>query len=370
MDRISLYENNDTGFTRVSNCFIDHFMTNANEAQIKIYLYLLRSVSSGADIAVSDIADRFNYTERDILRALIYWDRHGLISLDFDDNRNVRGICLNNAERPVSQGSVYSVSGIAPGRILHEEVRPVAAPDRMLQEAAAPVGIPHEDAAPERAVSPARPFYSSGQIQDFRDNAEVKALLFTTEQYLKRSLSSSDLSSILYIYDSLHFDADFICYLVEYCVNSGHRNMHYIESVALDWNERGIRSIKDAKRDNENRKEYYDVLKAFGLSGRNPVKNEIDLIRRWKDEYGFSQEMIIEAVNRTMSSISKPSFQYADSILRSWREKKVSSVADIEAEDRSHSAVKKDSGRGSVKVHNFKERDYDFSELEKKFARN
>lgn len=384
MDRISLYENNDTGSTRVSNCFIDHFMTNANEAQIKIYLYLLRSVSSGADIAVSDIADRFNYTERDILRALIYWDRHGLISLDFDDNRNVRGICLNNAERSVPQGSVSPVSGILPGGTLHEEpvsvaapapafsgeALPMAAPGRILPAETAPAPAFPEENAPEKAVSPARPFYSSGQIRDFRENAGVRDLLFTTEQYLKRSLSSSDLSSILYIYDSLHFDADFICYLVEYCVNSGHRNMHYIESVALDWNERGIRSIEDAKRDNEYRREYYDVLKAFGLSGRNPVKSDIDHIRRWKDEYGFSQELIIEAVNRTMSSISKPSFQYADSILRSWRDRKVSSIADIEAGDRSHNAVRKDSGRGPLKVHNFKERDYDFSELEKKFARN
>ncbi len=344
VERISLYEKKDTGSTKVSNCFIDHFMTDANEAQIKIYLYLLRAVSSGTDISVSDIADRFNYTERDILRSLIYWDSRGLISLDFDDNKIVRGIGLNPnpVVKTVSQGSVTSVSGF------DKEPYP----------------------AQQKSITPARPFYSSGQIQDFKDNEEVRDLLFTTEQYLKRSLSSSDLSSILYIYDSLHFDADLICFLVEYCVNSNHKNMHYIESVAMDWNERGIRSIEDARADMENRREYYDVLKAFGLSGRNPVKSDIDFIRRWKDEYGFSSELILEAVHRTMSSISKPSFQYADSILKSWREKKVSALSDLEAADRGHFAETRENSGNTRKVRNFKERDIDFSELEKKFARN
>ena len=341
MERISLYEKKDNGYIKVSNCFVDFFLKEANEAQIKVYLYLLRSVSSGADISVPDIADRFNYTERDIIRSLIYWDKKGLISLDFDEDRNVKGICLNPAEKPLlqpsqqpSQGSVSPVSGAKPAR-----------------------DIP-------------RPFYSSGQIQDFRENSDVRGLLFAAEQYLGRPLSSSDLNSILYIYDGLHFDTDLIEYLVEYCVSSGHRNMHYIEAVALDWHEKGILTIEDAKLENDGHKDCYEVLKAFGISGRNPVKSEIDYIRRWKDEYGFSSELIIEAVNRTMSSISKPSFRYADSILRRWKIKNVTSVSDLEAEDRLFEADKKDDAPRTNVYHNFKERDYDFSELEKKFARN
>ena len=125
-----------------------------------------------------------------------------------------------------------------------------------------------------------------------------------------------------------------------------------------------------------NRKEYYEVMKAFGLSGRNPVKPEMDFIRRWRDEYGFSTELIIEAANRTMSTISKPSFQYADTILRNWREHRVSKLSDIADADRAHEAEKKEKplreetdGR-STKFQNFHERDIDFSDLEKKFARN
>ncbi len=336
-------------------------MTAANEAQIKIYLYLLRSVSSGKDISLPLIADRFNYTERDIIRALIYWDKQGLITLDYDDNKNVKGICLNVVERPVTQNSTLSVSGLRteiPGRVESPAQTVISAP----------------------AGSQARPFYPAGQLQEFKDNPEMKGLLFTAEQYLKRTLSSSDLSSILFLYDNLHFDVDLIEFLIEHCVSAGHRNIRYIESVGRDWDERGIRTVEQARIETGmNRKEYYDVLKAFGLSGRNPVQVEIDFIRRWKDEYGFSSDIIIEAVNRTMSTISKPSFQYADSILQHWKKANVSKLSDIAEADRAHEIRKKEKDSqtesapksgSAMKFQNFDERDYDFSELEKKFARN
>ena len=359
MDRISLYEKKDISYTKVSNSFIDHYMTDANEAQIKIYLYLLRSVVSGDEISVAVIADRFNYTERDILRSLIYWDKKGLITLDHDEYGNVRGICLNNIEKPVFHGSIAPVCGT-----MATEEKKADKPE--VKETS--------------SVSTARPFYSAGQIREFRENSEVKGLLFMTEQYLGRPLSSSDYSSILYIYDSLHFDVALIEYLIDHCVNSGHRNMRYIESVALDWSEKGIHSVEEARYETgAGRREYYDVLKAFGLSGRNPVKTEMDYIRRWRDEYGFSSELIIEAVNRTMNAISKPSFQYADSILQRWRAKHVSKMSDVAEDDRAHETMKKEKepaakqqerSASSTRFTNFKERDYDFSELEKKFARN
>ncbi len=340
MEKISLYENRNTGYTKVSDCFIDHFMTGANEAQIKIYLYLLRSVSSGEDISVPAIADRFNYTERDILRSLIYWDKCGLITLDYDENRNVRGICLNEVKKPV--------------------------PESVEKE--------HEHTSPS---SSARPFYPAERLRQFRDDQNVSALLFTAEQYMKRPLSSSDLNSILYIYDALHFSTDLIEYLIAHCVDSGHRSMKYVESVAIDWHSKDITTIEEARYETENnRKEYYDVLRAFGLSGRNPVKTEIDYIRKWKEEYCFSSDLIIEAVNRTMSAISKPSFKYADSILRRWKEKNISLLSEVEKDDleretrKPEPPEKKGIPGKATRFQNFTERDYDFSELEKRFARN
>mgnify|MGYP000110404848 FL=1 len=63
--------------TVVSNFFIDEYMKDANDAQIKVYLYLLRMMTAGLTTSVSDIADKFNHTEKDVLRALKYWEKAG-----------------------------------------------------------------------------------------------------------------------------------------------------------------------------------------------------------------------------------------------------------------------------------------------------
>ena len=47
MPRLTIYKNNHTESTVISNLFIDNYMAEANDAQIKVYLYLLRMMDAG-----------------------------------------------------------------------------------------------------------------------------------------------------------------------------------------------------------------------------------------------------------------------------------------------------------------------------------
>ena len=73
MPRLTIYKNNHKESTVLSNLFIDEYMADANDAQIKVYLYLLRMMDAHQATSVSDMADKFNYTEKDVVRALTYW---------------------------------------------------------------------------------------------------------------------------------------------------------------------------------------------------------------------------------------------------------------------------------------------------------
>lgn len=64
MARLTIYRDNDTDSTVVSNLFIDEYMKDANDAQLKVYLYLLRMMNGHLPTSVSDIADKFNHTEK------------------------------------------------------------------------------------------------------------------------------------------------------------------------------------------------------------------------------------------------------------------------------------------------------------------
>ena len=93
MGTIKLEGSSQTMATIVSNYFLDEYMPNANGEFVKIYLYLLRALSSpDMDISICHIADIFNHTEKDVVRALRYWEQIGLLDLKFDSNKVLTNI--------------------------------------------------------------------------------------------------------------------------------------------------------------------------------------------------------------------------------------------------------------------------------------
>ena len=50
----TVYSENDRGSTLISNLFIDQYMKDANDAQLKVYLYLLRMMNAGRPTSISD----------------------------------------------------------------------------------------------------------------------------------------------------------------------------------------------------------------------------------------------------------------------------------------------------------------------------
>lgn len=266
--------------------FIDHYMPEANGEYVKVYLLLLRcQASPNRELTISGIADILDDTEKDVIRALKYWKKQGLLDYEITEE------AVSSAPRADAQA-------------------PEAA---NVQEQAAP--------SPEN-------------VTRFRNRKELKELLFVAEQYLGKTLSATDMKTITYFYDELGMSTDLIEYLIEYCVENGHKSMHYIQKVALSWADQKIRTPEEAKQSAAfYSKSCYGVLKAFGITGRSPAASELAYIQRWSGEYGFSDELILEACNRTMNSIHQPSFDYAESILKSWLEGGAKNRKDVEALD-------------------------------------
>ena len=92
MSRLKICQDGCDGVTIVPNRFIDEFMPQANDAQLKIYLYLLRTMNAGRPLDIPEIADAFNHTEKDVMRALKYWEKRGVLRLEYDTARTLTGI--------------------------------------------------------------------------------------------------------------------------------------------------------------------------------------------------------------------------------------------------------------------------------------
>ena len=334
--------------TIVSNVFIDYYMSNANGEYVKTYLYLLRAVSTGEVFSVISIADKLNYTERDVCRGLKFWEQQGILSLSYDPADNLTGITLLPIKKP--ETSVSSTK---------KEKSVILSPQKNIL-----------------SNTPEKRNFSLNEMQQFREQTDIQEIICVAEQYLGKTLSNTDINTLLYIYDGLKFSTELIEYLIEYCVTKEHKSMHYIEATAIGWTEQGIKTPAQAKEISDAyNKNYFAVLKAFGIRNRYPAPAEQQMITTWTNDYGFSLDIIVEACNRTMKALHKPSFEYTDGILIRWKNNGVQKLCDITPLDVEHKNKqnKKEAthkGNTSQKPYNnrfinFEQRSYDYEQLER-----
>lgn len=315
--------------TVLENEFIDRYMPKANGEYVKVYLMLLRHLDESASLpAPSRLADLLECTEKDILRAFKYWEGQGL--LEYKEEATDRSL---QAEVSPSEASLT--------------VAPVSGTDKSV---------------------------NTGK---HGNRKEFKELLFVAEQYLGKTLSATDINAITYFYETLQMSADLIEYLIEYCVENGHKSIHYIQKVALSWHSQDIRTAEQAKTNSVlYNKNCYSILNAYGIKGRAPAASEIAYIRKWHEEYAFSLEIILEACDRTMNMIHQPNFEYTDSILKNWYKKNVQTLEDVSVLDAAFTRAKADKARqqttqpskpsGRNKFNNFENRSYDMNDLERR----
>lgn len=372
MAKLTLYKDNFVDYTVVSNLFIDKYMGDANDAQLKVYLYLIRMLSADKATSVSDIADKFNHTEKDVMRSLRYWEKQGLLTLEFDQGKNLVGIYVNSISNPAKSDSANS----------EPENRASLSSD-----AIAPFSPVTEVILPESAVtasvatfSPAydpyaKPIFTPEQLKEFKSRKNVRQLLIIAEKYLSRPLSISEMQTILFFSDTLHFSDDLIIALLEYCIDQGKKDFRYIEKVAVNWAQEGISTPEEAQKSSgKYSKTVYTIMNELGKSTA-PTSKEMEYITRWVKEYEFPMEIILDACQRTVLATDRHRFEYCDSILTSWKNEGVCQKSDIAKMDELHQKKKssaKSTGKSvpAGKFGQFSQNEYDFDDLTKKLISN
>ena len=342
MKTLVLKNNFQMNMTMLPNSFVDHYMANANGEFVKVYLFLLRHVEDAASsLSISMIADYLNNTENDVLRAFRYWESVGLLRLGHGPDGGITAVEFLRDEEENTCGDTTDFSGCTSS-------------------------YPQDSIPAQTPVAP---------VTEFRSEA-VSA---PVESNIQTPVSNAvPLDTFTYFYDTLHMSADLIEYLIESCVENGHKSMHYIQKVAISWVENGVETVSQAK---EQAAAYsrncYTVLNAFGIKNRGPASSELEYINKWADTYGFSADIIQEACRRTISATHQPSFEYADSILTKWYECNIHHLTDINALD--HEFQKERSLHRSPvtkpknvtrNLNNFERRSYDMDSLEEQLLKS
>ena len=172
-DKITLLYNVQNEVTVLPNKFIDEYMIKADGEYVKIYLLILRLQGMGLPVDVDHLADHLELTRKDVLRALSYWEKAGL---------------LQAAEPSVPEKTASAAS----------------------------TGTQKGASSPTITSVPEKTTLSPTDVENSMKDTDLERTIYMAETYIGRPFSTSELNSFCYINDQLHFSSDLMEYLIEY----------------------------------------------------------------------------------------------------------------------------------------------------------
>lgn len=306
-----------TQYVTVPMHFIHDVMPNANGTFVKIYLYALSLAQSGTEMNNADIAKALGILESDVMQAFTYWYQNGVLI--------IRDNVVEFLDFPT------------------------------------PPELPKSEVT-EQALNPIE------QVTAAVSANEALADMYTLAQgVLDKTLTTSEIQTLYWIYDNLKFSPEAVLMLLEYCVSKEKRNMKYIEQVAIAWAEKGITTMEAIDRylkdEQKNSGYVYSLKRLFGINDRKLSHMEEEMMEKWRDNYHMSEEMAALAYEYCIMQTSKLSFPYMDKILSRWAQ---SGIRTIEAAERDNEQFKNTNTRKANQGEQYKvyEDNYDHDGLE------
>ena len=295
------YENWKNTFS-VPSCVTDEYLSGCGAVQLKVLLLLLRH--SASPLSIADLSDILSIPQADIRDALNHWVSAGIL-------------------KKIPESDTASL-----------------AEDESLENNLSALSSETKKAPPTGSSTASRPSparMTANEIHELTQRQPViRSLLHETEALLGKTLTSTDISTIISLYDWAGIPANIILMAVAYCVSIDKRNLRYIEKTALSWQEMGLDNDKAIEKYLDSQtiryKQQQEVQNAFGIHDRRLTSKEQKWIDQWYGEFHFSIDMIRLAYEKTVDNTGKVSFPYIHKILSAWHQKGLRTLEEALAE--------------------------------------
>ncbi len=365
MDQILLCTTQFPSTTLLYNTFIENYMPEANGDYVKVYLYLAKCMQhKESGLSINYLADRMDHTEKDVIRALQYWEKKKLLRIERDQSGYITSIEMSLPEDP-AEFSPSEKTSTAPvtqaGHNLPASKSMPSSKSDFEAEARDPqvfdVPVHPETAAtsfvttPMRTLAPVTPetrtepkvvaiadntkeiSVSSAQLKELASNEEFIWTCHVIESYLDRPMKPNETRLVSYLYGTLHFSKDLLLYLYEYCISLDKTNNNYIQTVALSWNKQGVATPEEAEKVSTAYHSAYNAVSKSLALGRALATVEKKYVDRWQNKWNMDLSVILEACNRTILKVHKADFKYIEGILDRWQQNGVHTLQDVERAD-------------------------------------
>ncbi|MBO4941569.1 MAG: DnaD domain protein [Clostridia bacterium] len=186
-----------------------------------------------------------------------------------------------------------------------------------------------------------RPSYTAAEIDAAASvNKNVDYLLRQAEEILGKLLSPSDFELIYSFVDWLGLPVEVVIMLLRFAKSQGKLGKRYLETVAIDWAEKGIDTYESAEeyiKEIEKRLSNEGKIRSIlGIYDRALSQTEKKYINLWTAEKEISVELIRGAYDRTVAATGKLAWAYMNKILVSWQEEGIETLKQLEEHEKTH----------------------------------
>ena len=251
--------------TCVPNAFIDEYLAEASGEYVRVYLYLLRHLRE--NLKIHSIADALNLTDYDIKRAIFYWEK--------------RGIFKEGTAKAVEEEIRSEEAARHSEEVLHrKQANNFTKLSFFAEKNQKNLSIPEKNSLPTESKLPLTEktltlaeknsplaeqdvSYTQRNLLPIEkkkqeiNEEEFEGILYVAQYLLPGGVSRSHIQKFEYMVEYLGMSSELIEFLLDYCASIDKTSPRYIESVALDWHEKRIQTVKQAK----NLIEQFDLTK-------------------------------------------------------------------------------------------------------------
>ena len=292
---------------------VDEGLKFSDGVKLKVLLFVLRN--AGSNFTDKDISEATGVNITDIPEALDYWVSMGILQ-------------KSSGEYSPAQSTDNSFEEIKSKNNIKEK-------NAEISDSANKNDNKDKNSKPKFTVSrPQKPDYVFTS-QRLAVDEELQMLVNEAQVALGKTLSNSDISTLLMLKDTCGVPLDVILMLIQYCISIDKGNMRTVEKIGIQWADEGINSVEDA--DNKIRQikqtsKYFSVISsAFGLKNAgSPTKKQLEYGNKWVGEWKFSPELLREAYERCVDTKGETNFRYIDGILKRWNANNIRSEEDLQ----------------------------------------
>ncbi len=165
------------------------------------------------------------------------------------------------------------------------------------------------------------------------ESEEIRFLFNEAQLRLGKTIGYDGQSALLMLHDSYGLPVEVIVTILEYCASVGKTSTSYILKVGKDWCEREIDTLEKADEVINELKATDEMWTEFraktGISTPRPTSSQMKYLSCWKNQYGFSLEMIYLAYEESANNIQKISFPYMEKVLQNWFKEGIKTPSDV-----------------------------------------